>query len=359
MEKYSVIGLMSGTSGDGLDIAHCIFSKEDNWQYEILKCETIEFPGKLRSELMNAHKLDSLDLMALDINLGRWMGEQVKVFCEKMEDKPLAVCSHGHTIFHQPENGFSLQIGDGWWLAQKSELPAITNFRMKDISLGGQGAPLVPLGDELLFKNFDFCLNLGGISNISMDQGGRRVAFDCTPFNGLLNAYARKLGSDYDQDGLWARSGNSDRDLLEKLNSIAYYQKSGAKSLGREDLERDFFPLIEESGLPEKDVLATLVEHFAIRISEDIKSHHQGDQPSILLTGGGAYNKFFVQRLSFHLEEKCEIVLPESELIEFKEALIFGFLGVLKMRGEPNCLASVTGAKEDSCGGTWHDYRPS
>jgi len=359
MEKYSVIGLMSGTSGDGLDIAYCQFAKSNKWSYEILKCETVEFPSTLKSQLMAAHKLPSSNLMSLDVTLGQWMGKEVKKFCQNLKTKPTAVCSHGHTVFHQPEKGLSVQIGNGWWLAQNSELPAINDFRMLDISLGGQGAPLVPLGDKLLFHEYDFCMNLGGISNISMDVDGSRKAFDCTPFNGLLNLFAQKLGAEYDEDGNWAREGNVDRQLLENLNSLDYYQKSGAKSLGREDLESDFLPIISERVLTEKDILATLIEHYAIQISQIIRKNRAKEKPKILLSGGGAYNKFFLERLSKHLQNTYEIILPNQEVIEFKEALIFGFLGVLKMRGENNCLSSVTGAKEDSCGGTWYDYRPS
>lgn len=350
---------MSGTSGDGLDIAHCSFEREDTWSFDLLKVQTVPFPEALGALLMHAHELSGLDLQFLDVQLGKWMGECVKTFCEDLSEKPLAVCSHGHTVFHQPDKGLSLQIGNGYWLAQKSELPAINDFRMKDISLGGQGAPLVPVGDQLLFSDYDFCLNLGGISNISMEVSGERKAFDCTPFNGLLNHFAKVLGAEYDQDGNWAAEGAQNEILLDSLNALAYYKVKGAKSLGREDLEADFLPLLQKSGLPPKNILATLVAHFAFQIGRIIRDFQRNDQPKILVTGGGAYHETFIEKLKTELSAGSVVIVPDQGLLEFKEALIFGFLGVLKMCEENNCLASVTGAKSDSSGGTWYDYRPS
>ncbi|MHA7130386.1 anhydro-N-acetylmuramic acid kinase [Algoriphagus namhaensis] len=359
MKNYTVIGLMSGTSGDGLDIAHCRFTLDQGWQYEILNATTIPFPIDLEVQLKSAHVMSGLELSLLDVELGKWMGEQVKLFCQGMIEKPLAVCSHGHTVFHQPKKGLSLQIGNGYWLAEKSEMMAIVDFRMKDITLGGQGAPLVPIGDRLLFEEYDFCLNLGGISNISMDADRKRIAFDCTPFNGLLNHFAKKLGSDYDSEGQWAREGTLNLTLYESLNKIPYYSQRGAKSLGREDMEGDFLPLLEQSRLNTKDILATLTEHFAYQIARAIAPYQTDKKQKLLITGGGAYHLTFRERLASHLGGKIEIISAPRNLIEFKEALIFGFLGVLRLRGENNCLASVTGARQDSCGGSVFDYRPS
>lgn len=287
------------------------------------------------------------------------MGIAVKEFCEDLSEKPMVVCSHGHTVFHQPEKGLSFQIGNGYWLAQKSEMPVLNDFRMKDISLGGQGAPLVPIGDRLLFSDYDFCLNLGGISNISMEFNGERKAFDCTPFNGLFNHFAQKLGAAYDDNGKWAEEGQVNPSLLDELNSLPYYLKVGAKSLGREDLHADFLPILERSEIPTKDLLATLSAHFAFQIAKIIRASQSSVNSKVLITGGGAYHQTFIRDLKKELPSETEIIIPIRELIEFKEALIFGFLGVLKMCEENNCLASVTGAREDSSGGTWYDYRPS
>lgn len=351
-QKYSMIGLMSGTSGDGLDMAHVNFELTKGWTYEIRQAETSSFPEKLGKNLAASHLMTGLELAQLDIDFGVWMGNQVKDFCKKFDLKPDAVASHGHTVFHQPSSGLSLQIGNGWALNQTSSLKVINDFRMLDVQLGGQGAPLVPVGDQLLFPDIDFCINLGGISNISMESKGTRVAFDCSPFNLLLNFEAQKLGKPFDQGGQLARGAEVNLTLFEALNQIPYYSKNASKSLGREDLERDFMPLIAKSGLSPADVLSTLVEHFAFQIGTVIQTFSKKQNPSILITGGGAYNTYFIERLDHYLKKNWIQADVDSKLIEFKEALIFAFLGVLRLRGEPNCLASVTGASRDNCGGT-------
>jgi anhydro-N-acetylmuramic acid kinase len=350
-EKYSLIGLMSGTSGDGLDLAYVHFRHHDNWNFEIELAKTLAFPIDLGQKLSNAHLLSGLELAQLDIDFGRWMGIQVKEFCREYQIKPMAVASHGHTIFHQPKNRLTLQIGNGWALHQASGERVINDFRMLDMQLGGQGAPLVPIGDRLLFPQVDFCINLGGISNISMEQDGKRIAFDSSPFNLLLNAEANKLGKAYDDQGAIARTGEVNLTLFEKLNQLPFYSNLSAKSLGREDMEQDFIPLIKKSNLSPADVLSTLVEHFAYQIASVIKLYCQKPKPLVLITGGGAFNTYFLERLDHYLDHHWEQFEASRELIEFKEALIFAFLGVLRLRGENNCLASVTGASRDNCGG--------
>ncbi|WP_057937201.1 anhydro-N-acetylmuramic acid kinase [Algoriphagus resistens] len=349
--NYTMIGLMSGTSGDGLDMAHCSYELHHQWSFEILEAITVPFPANLGEKLMNSHRLSGLELALLDVDFGKWMGEKVREYCSEKQIKPMAVCSHGHTVFHQPSRGLSLQIGNGWALHQASGQKVINDFRMQDIQLGGQGAPLVPIGDRLLFPSIDFCINLGGIANISMESSGRRIAFDCCPFNLLLNAQANALGREYDKDGVWAKEGVLNEKLFNALNALPYYSKLDSKSLGREDLENDFSPLLNSSGLSEKDILRTLVEHYAFQIASLVKQYHTSDHPSVLITGGGAYNTFFIERLHSQLEGKWVHTFASSELIEFKEALVFGFLGVLRLRNETNCLASVTGARQDSSGG--------
>lgn len=351
-QKYSLIGLMSGTSGDGLDLAFVHFKHNKDWSFQIERAETYSFPQDLGKKLSTSHLLKGLELSQLDVDFGKWMGDQVRGFCEKYQLKPDAVASHGHTVFHQPSSGLSLQIGNGWALHQASGQKVINDFRMLDVQLGGQGAPLVPVGDQFLFPDVDFCINLGGISNISMESNGARIAFDSSPFNLLLNAEAQKLGKPFDESGEIARSGEINLTLLEALNRIPFYSKNFAKSLGREDIELEFLPLIEKFGLSSADTLSTLVEHFAYQIGTVIHTFSQKETPSILLTGGGAYNRYFVERLDHYLNHNWTQVYADSELIEFKEALIFAFLGVLKLRGENNCLASVSGASRDNCGGT-------
>jgi anhydro-N-acetylmuramic acid kinase len=342
---------MSGTSGDGLDLAMCRFSKSTRWSYEILAAETAPFPAELERDLMNSHLLSAVDLSLLDVSFGKWMGDQVNAFREKTQIEPEAICSHGHTVFHQPGKGLSLQIGNGWALHQRTGLKIINDFRMLDVQFGGQGAPLVPIGDQLLFSGQDFCINLGGIANISMDYQSRRIAFDTCPFNLLLNEQAKKLGNNYDDQGQWASEGNCDQLLLKALNVLPFYQNTAAKSLGREDLERDFNPLIENSGLDPKSILATLVRHYAFQIGKVIRTYSTSQSPKVLLTGGGAYHTFFIEELTRELDGKILLYPADRQLIEFKEALIFGFLGVLRLEGQDNCLRSVTGASQDSCGG--------
>ncbi|MCH7414042.1 anhydro-N-acetylmuramic acid kinase [Belliella sp. R4-6] len=346
-QQYHLIGLMSGTSGDGLDIAYCKFTKSAEWKFEILESETIPFPEKLEKELFNSHLMSSLELNVLDVGFGKWMGEVTKTFVSKHQLEVQAIASHGHTVFHQPQKGLSLQIGNGWAMHVASGLPVINDFRMLDVQLGGQGAPLVPIGDKLLFRDFDYCINLGGIANISMEEGDQMKAFDICPFNLLLNHYAKTLNMPYDKGGNIARSGKIASEILRKLNAHPYYNIKGAKSLGREDLDGFFEILESDDAVDTKDKLRTIIAHTV----QQIKLVIPISKGKILLTGGGAFNTFFVEELKNELG--TEILIPESDpdLINFKEAMIFAFLGVLRLRNENNCLASVTGASNDSCGG--------
>lgn len=355
--SYKMIGLMSGTSGDGLDVAFCEFTLRDKWSYQIGKAETIPFPPSLRESLTFAHRLGGEDLAYLDVLFGKWMGQNVRTFCEHNGFAPDAIASHGHTVFHQPDKGFTLQIGNGWALHQASGWPVINDFRTLDVMLGGQGAPLVPIGDRYLFSEYDFCLNLGGIANISMETFIGREAFDISPFNLLLNFYAGKKGLEFDDQGRLAESGSVIPDLLDELEELPLYHQTRRKSLGREDILTTYIPLLDKYlALPE-DFLSTLVEHFSRRIGRVILSHSAPAKPStVLVTGGGAYNRFFIRELFKHCGEAIKIIIPEDRLVDFKEALIFAFLGVLRMRKENNCLKTATSASKDSCGGTLYGF---
>lgn len=347
-QQYHFIGLMSGTSGDGLDIAYCQFIYNNSWEFRIKNSDTISFPDKLGNDLKYAHLLSARDLQFLDLEFGRWMGEVSKEFIVKYKLNVQAIASHGHTVFHQPEKGLSLQIGNGWALHQASGLPVINDFRMLDVQLGGQGAPLVPIGDQLLFNEFDYCINLGGIANISMEKGGERVAFDICPFNLLLNHYAQQVGLTYDIGGAIARKGTLSPKLLVKLNKLSYYQIIGAKSLGREDLDQYFEILDHDPVLSIADKLHTLIAHYVLQIKKSMTQ----TSGKVLVTGGGTFNTYFMEELQKALGETFEIPISDPTLINYKEALVFAFLGVLKLRNEHNSLASVTGASRDSCGGT-------
>src|SRR5690554_5772568 len=270
---YKMIGLMSGTSGDGLDMAYCEFIKQPDWSAKIIKAETIPFPDSLAKSLNHCHLFAGEELALLDILFGKWMGQHVRSFCEKNAFFPDAVASHGHTVFHQPEKGLTHQIGNGWTIHETSGLPVVNDFRTLDVQLGGQGAPLVPVGDQLLFGSYDYCLNLGGIANISMQTPAGRKAFDICPFNLLLNYFAQQRGFKYDEDGHLAEGGKIVPELLQDLENLAFYHKRGAKSLAREHIDQDFLPVLKRYQEPPENFLRTLVEHFSLQISRATLDH--------------------------------------------------------------------------------------
>ncbi|GAB4332415.1 MAG: anhydro-N-acetylmuramic acid kinase [Flammeovirgaceae bacterium] len=355
MKEYYVIGLMSGTSLDGLDIAYIRFWKDkQRWHFQILASETFAYQEEWRLKLKNVEKLTALDYALLDVSLGKWMAETVREFISKYgvegELKIDFISSHGHTIFHQPELGLTAQIGSGASIAAITKIPVVCDFRKLDVALGGQGAPLVPIGDELLFADYHVCLNLGGIANISATIRGRRIAFDVSPCNMVLNHYAEKLGKAFDMGGEFAKKGNLIPILLKKLNQLPYYQANPPKSLGKEWVMKEIMPLMIESDGNEYDKLHTFTEHIAQQIAHSIKSVSTFPHAKILTTGGGAFNEYLISRLDYYLPD-MQIIVPEERIVNFKEALIFGFLGVLRWRGEKNCLNSVTGAPYDHSGG--------
>lgn len=348
---------MSGTSGDGLDMAYCEFIRQTDWSAKIIKAETVPFPTSLSKNLSECHLYAGEQLALLDVLFGKWMGQHVRDFCEKNGFVPDAVASHGHTVFHQPTKSLTCQIGNGWALHQSSGFPVVNDFRTLDVQLGGQGAPLVPIGDQLLFGTYDFCLNLGGIANISMPTPAGRKAFDICPFNLLLNHFATQRGLKYDEDGHLAKRGKTIPELLYELENLPFYHKAGAKSLGRENIDQNFLPILKKYQDPPENFLRTLVEHFSLRISRSILDY-LGDSASatLLVTGGGTYHRFFMHRLAVHCGDRIKISVPDKETIDYKEALIFGLLGVLRIRNENNCLSTVTGAIKDSCGGTMFGF---
>ncbi len=332
------IGLMSGTSLDGLDICYVRFDSDT--EFEILQAETISYTSNLKNQLRNAYSFSAMDLRELDITFGYYLGEQVKLFVDKHKITNLDfVASHGQTIFHQPEKHFTLQIGNGAAIVAKCKQRVICDFRTQDVVLGGQGAPLVPIGDELLFSDYDACLNLGGFSNISMNRGGNRIAFDVCPVNIVLNYFANQLGFDFDEDGKLAAKGIVNFELLNELNQLEFYQRNFPKSLGFEWIENEFLTIVNKYNITIEDKLITCVEHIVDQLTIAFKLYNIN---KVLITGGGAKNSLLINRLKE--ENKCEIVIPSSKLIDFKEALIFAFLGYRKFKNQINCLASVTGA---------------
>lgn len=349
MSTYNVIGAMSGTSLDGLDIAYCTFhvDENNNWNFKINTATTIAYPKDIYRKLSNTKTISGLNLMLLDNELGDFIGKKINTFIqdEKIElGKIDAISSHGHTIFHQTEKKLTTQIGNGANISAITQLPVICDFRTTDVALGGQGAPLVPIGDELLFSEYDYCINLGGIANISYEKDNTRIAFDICPVNIVMNKLALELGEDYDKDGSFAKSGIIHKYLLLQLNQATYYKKLPPKSLGVENITQSIFPILDSFNISNEDKLATFVEHISIQIANTLSGNKK-----VLFTGGGTFNTFLMERIK--AKSNNQIIIPSSQLIDFKEALIFAFLGILRLRNEVNCLKSVTGASKNNIGG--------
>jgi len=345
---YNIIGVMSGTSLDGIDLAHLNFEiTNGKWSFQILESETIGYSQKWLDQLKIAVGFSELELQKLNVDYTIVLGTIISDFIKKNKIENIdAVCSHGHTILHQPQNGITLQIGNLSEIASFCNQKVVCDFRVQDVQLGGQGAPLVPIGDRILFSDYDYCLNLGGFSNISFEENGNRIAFDISPVNTVLNFYANKLGLDYDDKGKISRTGSIDSKLLKELNQLDFYQQKYPKSLGFEFVKETILPIIEKYSITIEDKMATFTEHIAVQIALALPNK----KSNLFITGGGVYNDFMIERIQFHLKE-TKIVIPERKIIEFKEALIFGLLGVLKLRNEINTLSSVTGAKTDHSSG--------
>ena len=347
MKDFKVIGLMSGSSLDGVDIAYVNFSHDNRkWFFQILETGNIPYTSSWKEKLSSAFDKDAAQLKKLDIEYGQYLGNITKKFIEKYELAPKLIASHGHTIFHRPEESYTLQIGNGNEIAKITGITTINDFRSEDVAKGGQGAPLVPIGDKYLFADFPICLNIGGIANVSYDIEKHRIAYDICMANQLLNYLANKLGYEYDNNGNFARQGHVDEILLSQLNENSYYTQEAPKSLGREFFEKNQRDIIDNSGLDIRDVMATATEHIAYQIAS-ATSHLE--KSKILITGGGAKNNYLIERI--RTLSKHEIVIPDTMTIDYKEALIFAFLGVLKMEGKVNVLSSVTGASSDSSSG--------
>jgi len=337
---------MSGTSLDGVDIAVCSFRfANKKWEYRIEDAVTFPYQDDVRKLLISMPEMSSFDLAIADRKLGKFFGELVSGYIMGSGAEPAFVASHGHTIFHNPAHGMTFQAGHGAAIAAESGFPVICDFRSPDVALGGQGAPLVPIGDELLFGEYDALVNLGGFANISKRQNDSRIAYDICPVNIVFNHYSRRKGQDCDFNGSLAASGLPDESLLEKLNAIPYYSASHPKSLGREWVEKEFFPHIENSGIENtEDILSTLVHHAAVQIVQAA-----GENQSVLFTGGGAKNSFLTNTLRTHLKDR--IVIPDETIVDFKEALIFAFMGWLRLNEMPNTIPSATGARKEVSAG--------
>lgn len=338
---------MSGTSLDGLDLAFCEFNNDnERWRYQIRCAETIPYSPHWRTVLTNLESGSAFDFVTADIEYGHHLGRLTDDFITRNNLVPDFIASHGHTIFHQPDRRITSQIGRGSAIAAETGLHVVCDFRSLDVALGGQGAPLVPIGDLLLFNGFDFCLNIGGFANISHQVGDKRIAYDICPANIVMNRLAMEMGYDYDPGGKLAAGGTINQKLLDDLNLLPYYAKTPPKSLGKEWVLENIFPLLKQSSQPVADKLTTVCEHIAMQVAA---ATNLQTPAKILITGGGAFNDFLVSRIRHHSTH--QLIIPDTLTINFKEALIFAFLGVLRWRNETNCLPSVTGASKPSAGG--------
>ena len=345
MSACHAIGLMSGSSLDGIDLALVRFTSEkERYSYDIISAEPLPYPDYWKQRLANAFLSKPDELGPLDKEYGAYLGECVSAFVKRHGTRPDFVASHGHTVFHKPELRYTLQIGDGQALADACGLTVVNDFRTEDVSKGGQGAPLVPIGDRLLFGDYDICLNIGGIANLSYETGGQRIAYDICIANQALNWLAQREGYAYDKDGMMARQGKVNNKLLQQLNGNAFYVQKPPKSLGRE-----FFEAFQKETLTRyntADALATFTAHIAIQTARSIEAIPEG---KMLVTGGGARNLFLVEQIQQHT--KHQVIVPDAQTIDYKEALIFALLGLLRLEGHTNVLCSVTGAPSDSCSG--------
>lgn len=345
MNTYSVIGVMSGTSLDGIDLLHCTFQKGINWSFEIHTANTYAYSSTWIEKLGDAHTWSLEKIKTLDEDFTLLLADCINRFIKENNlSKIDFVASHGHTILHQPEKGFTYQIGNLPKLAKLTKQKVICDFRVQDVELGGQGAPLVPIGDRLLFGDYDACVNLGGFANISFEKDKQRIAYDICPVNKVLNVYANRLGKEFDESGSIARASVPNLELLSELGKLQFYSKPPPKSLGIEWLEAEFLPLLNLTELSSEEIISTCTQHFAHQIANAISGHQK-----VLFTGGGTFNTYLLELIS--AESDTELIVPNPKVINYKEALIFGLLGVLKARGDVNVLASVTGASRDHSSG--------
>ncbi|HEY4153921.1 MAG TPA: anhydro-N-acetylmuramic acid kinase [Puia sp.] len=357
--QYKVIGLMSGSSLDGLDIVYVHFEETaGKWDFEIRETACIPYSSEWQAKLSGATGLAAREYLLLHTEYGHYLGAAVNAF---IEERGLAyqvqlVASHGHTSFHIPEKKVTAQLGEGAAIAAVTGIHSITDFRSSDMALGGQGAPVVPIGEKLLFAEYDLFLNIGGIANLSISRP-EPAGFDVCPANRILNLLAAGTEKGYDEEGKLASAGSLQEALLGQLNGFAYYQRPFPKSLSNEFGLKEIFPVIKKANLSKEDALRTYVEHIALQISDAVSrllrhAGREGEGLKLLVTGGGAHNRFLLERLKAALPVKrIELSVPAKELVDYKEALIIALMGALRWREEENVLSSVTGSTRNNING--------
>lgn len=341
------IGLMCGTSHDGLDIADVAFEKNENqWSFEVHATASIPLPESLKRRIDTPFSLSALEFVTLDRDFATFCATQVSAFIQNTGSGASFISSHGVTMFHVPAQCIACQLGSGAIISALTGLSVISDFRLQDVMKGGQGAPLVPGADRLLFADKQFTLNLGGFANVTDLRHTAPLGFDICACNLLLNRLVKRLGLAFDPQGENARRGKLVPDLLDALNALEYFRLSPPKSLGYEWFEQAVQPVLRDfEHLNTQDLLCTATEHIATQIARYLDDA----SAACLVTGGGAHNDFLLDRLKVHA--LSGIVKPSDELVDFREAIAFAFLGALRLSGIPNALASVTGARQDTCAG--------
>ncbi|MDP3313059.1 anhydro-N-acetylmuramic acid kinase [Lutibacter sp.] len=347
-KSWRIIGLMSGTSLDGVDLVFVQFNLQNNlFDFEIKASETVSYSKLWEKKLRNAFNASKIEVEGLNFEYGQLLGELINGFITKNNCTNIDfIASHGHTIFHKPNEGYTLQIGDGQTICNITNHKVVCDFRTQDVAFGGQGAPLVPIGDKLLFSEYEFCLNLGGFANISFEKNNQRIAFDICPVNIVLNHFSNLLGFPFDAEGKLASEGTLNENLLFELNEMDYFKKPIPKSLGFEFIKENVFPIINKYQISIKDILKTYVAHSTQQIANCLDNKTIS---KVLVTGGGAFNTYLIKELK--LLTKTTIIIPDNKVVNFKEAMIFAFLGLLRSENKVNCLSSVTGAKYDHSSG--------
>ncbi len=348
---YKVIGIMSGSSLDGLDIAYCSLEENGgNWSYTIENAICVPFDTILYTQLNTITNLTVPEFMQLHTHFGRWIGLQLNNFIAQfeLEHKVHLIASHGHTAYHFPANATTVQIGCGAAIAATTNLPVVNDLRAMDMAFGGQGAPIVPICEQLLFKNYNAFINIGGISNITINNGEIITAFDVCAANRILNVLANELGQPFDDEGELASAGTINQNLLQALNNLPYYTKPSPKSLGNEFGLQTVIPLIKQFNDSTINNLATYTEHIIFQLTQAINTNKVTGK--VLVTGGGAFNKFLIESL----QNQCRqivVEVPDALTINYKESLAMAIMGALRWREENNTIKTATGARQASVGG--------
>lgn len=367
-----IIGLMSGSSLDGLDIAFAELSGDEKIgiTWHILSAETVPFSPVWQARLRDIERVDAQTFARTHTYFGRYLAELVNGFLERQHIKPHEVdliSSHGHTVFHDPQRCYTTQIGCGAALCAGTKIEVACDFRTQDVALNGEGTPLAPLADQFLFAGYDFYLNIGGIANISATIANKMIAFDTSPANQILNRLAQQLGFEYDRNGEIARKAAADPHLASQLQTFDYYERNYPKSLSNQACQQDFYPIIEAFQATTPTKLATMTEHIALKVSEavsyidtqekTISTLYERQPRTLLATGGGALNGYLIEKMAhFLIPQQVKIVVPDRTVIEFKEAILMCLMGYFRKKHIPNTLASVTAAQRNTIGGALYTY---